>query len=392
MNKKNYYFGHFLSPSELNKFIGPAVSANRMQLGLLTNLALDNNFNIYSIYPIASFPTNKQLILFGKKCKEPFIFKMLPMINIFLIKQFFTEFIIFWKLIFTSNKHSVILTFNPYVELSTPVLFAKKFKRFSTLCIVADIPTTIPTTYSKFKKWVRKKEIKRYCNNLKKYDGLVVLNKEVINNFCFNGPYYVMNGGVSNYELQEASFLPPELHDNDSILFSGALEEYNGILTLINAFNTIKNKKIKLFIAGDGSLKEFVENEASKNPNIVFLGYLTHEDILNWQKKVGLLINPRPIDSFSMRLSFPSKLFEYMLSGTPVMSTKHNELVGKYEDILFLTNDDIVSIASSLDYFFKLDYKKRYSKVQKGYEFLKNNMSYDVHSIKISELMEKIRK
>ena len=392
MDKKDYYFGHFLPESEICKYIGPAISANRMQIGMLSELVQKQLLKVFSAYPIASFPKNKKLFLGGAKHTLPFKFKMIPTINIFLIKQLFIETFIFWKLLFGANKNSVVITFNPYLELSSPVLFVKKIKKFSTLCVVADIPTTIPESYSKFKKWIRKKEIKKYNNNINKYDGLIVLNKEVIKKYDFAGPYYVMNGGVSDSELLESSFIEPKKHDNNVVLFSGALEEYNGVITLIKAFSLIADQNIKLYIAGSGSLTNFINEQASKDNRIVFLGQVPHDEIKKLQKRVGLLINPRPINSFSMRLSFPSKLFEYMLSGTPVMSTKHNELVGKYHDILYLIDDDEMSIANGIRNFFNLSLDERYLKTMKAFAFLKENMTYSIHAKQIKRIMEAIRK
>lgn len=61
-------------------------------------------------------------------------------------------------------------------------------------------------------------------------------------------------------------------------LFVGRLVEEKGLDLLLDAFMSIKNKNIELYIAGDGPLKGFVQKSIKKDPRIRFLGFIYDED------------------------------------------------------------------------------------------------------------------
>lgn len=64
--------------------------------------------------------------------------------------------------------------------------------------------------------------------------------------------------------------------NNFSILFIGRLVKEKGIFELLEAVELIP-KEIKVYIIGDGLLKEYVEQMAKTKPNLLFLGKVSNE-------------------------------------------------------------------------------------------------------------------
>ena len=66
------------------------------------------------------------------------------------------------------------------------------------------------------------------------------------------------------------------------------------------------------------------------------------EEMFRVMQKARLLINPRPSTLPLSRYSFPSKTFEYMASGTPVLMTKLPSLPEEYCPYLYLFEDESI--------------------------------------------------
>lgn len=121
----------------------------------------------------------------------------------------------------------------------------------------------------------------------------------------------------------------PNIDRQQIIFYSGALDTYVNVVEMIEAFKKINRDDYKLVICGGGPLSNYVREEADKNSNIVFLGSISRKEVLEWQRKSSLLINPRQPSEIT-KYSFPSKTMEYFASGTPVLMYKLQGIPEEY--------------------------------------------------------------
>ena len=387
------YAGHFVREDQVNAFKGPAVSGNRMQLGIFKAIEKKCELSLIATTPIASYPREKAIFVHGETAElyEGAIYTKIPFINIFGIKQLTQICSLHRALrrVVKNRENAVIVNYNPYVEIAIPTLrFAKRHK-VKTVCIVADIPVTIPKSYNFIKKFFRKIEIKNYYRFIEKYDGLVVLNKQVVSQFADGKRFYLMDGGVTEQEIWDAVILPPEQHYNDQILYAGALEPYNGIREMIEGFLLVK-KDVKLVICGDGTMASYVREMAEQNENIIYKGRVSHEEAVALQRESGMLISARPTDGFALKLTFPSKIIEYMLSGTPILTTRLNGLGESYDDKLFFCGQTVEEIAKGIEDFFDQPAKERYVRAQRARSFVEAKKTYTYHSKGIMKLIDEV--
>lgn len=117
---------------------------------------------------------------------------------------------------------------------------------------------------------------------------------KVSGNVLHNPVYLSQEEIVTNMELKKN-----RQHNFDKIvfLFLGRLARHKGILTLLKAFEMVKEQNINLLIGGDGELIEEIKSYALKDSRIKYLGFVSRE-----KKKHTLL--------HSDVLVFPSEWFE----------------------------------------------------------------------------------
>lgn len=115
-----------------------------------------------------------------------------------------------------------------------------------------------------------------------------------------------------------------------TILYAGLLSENYGVKKLVDAFISIESIDVELHIYGTGNLEEYILEIANKDSRIKYKGYVENHILMRRLQQSTLLINPRPPKEVYTFYSFPSKIIEYMSSGTPVITTLFGSLSEEY--------------------------------------------------------------
>jgi glycosyltransferase involved in cell wall biosynthesis len=136
-----------------------------------------------------------------------------------------------------------------------------------------------------------------------------------------------------------------------SLLFVGRLERAKGIKLLIKQVIPLVKKEIpdiKLFVAGSGSQKQELETYSMYNgldSNIVFLGWVSGQELVTWYNQVYGMILPTKREGFNL------SIMEAMSCGTPVIATNippNTEIITDGENGLLVEYGDIKAIAQSI--------------------------------------------
>jgi glycosyltransferase involved in cell wall biosynthesis len=271
---------------------------------------------------------------------------------------------------------------------------ASKVFKVKTVCIFADPP--IDTIKRSFVGKIAKHfEDTVTARNIKKFDGLIVLNKKSIEKYAPRAKYILIDGG---FDLDDVTMKKPggqwlNLKDNDvvEIVFSGALNEYNGIKNLIDAVKYIESKRFCLKIYGFGPLEEYIKAASERDNRIKFFGNIPNIEMLVVQQEAGILINPRPVNDAISLYTFPSKMIEYLLSGTPVISTALNGLTQDYlNNVFIIKNEDPQGIAEAIDYVLNQDKDYLIKKAKNAQRFVVSNKNWDIHCAQIKKFIEVI--
>lgn len=134
-----------------------------------------------------------------------------------------------------------------------------------------------------------------------------------------NKPSFLLPGIVREDNVIPHREEPPYLY------FAGALSARFGAPALIEAY--LKTGLCwPLLVAGHASDLSIDSNR------VVFLGQLTEKENASYEAGAALLLNPRPLDPELDQESIPSKMFEYLVSGRPIVSTRHPYFFERFED------------------------------------------------------------
>jgi glycosyltransferase involved in cell wall biosynthesis len=99
---------------------------------------------------------------------------------------------------------------------------------------------------------------------------------------------------------------------------------------MVNAFQAILAPDWTLEIYGDGSALGEIREIAKTDLRINVHGSVANDIVIQAQHKASILINPRKNNQEFTCYSFPSKIIEYMSSGTPVLAYKLDGMPDEY--------------------------------------------------------------
>lgn len=123
-------------------------------------------------------------------------------------------------------------------------------------------------------------------------------------------------------------------------IYAGMLHRKYGIEKLVKAFIAADVKNAELHIYGDGDYAE--ELKALNHDSVLYLGIVPNDIVINEELKATLLINPRPTNEEFTKYSFPSKNLEYMVSGTPLLTTKLPGMPVEYYNFVYCFDDETI--------------------------------------------------
>ncbi|WP_241781833.1 glycosyltransferase [Paenibacillus sp. DMB5] len=160
--------------------------------------------------------------------------------------------------------------------------------------------------------------------------------KKIVN--VKNKPYLVMEGIFNNeFDLAPST-------KNKAIMHAGTLSHEYGVGNIIEAFLKIQDDNLELWLFGDGNMREAIEVASSVDSRIHYFGFKPQKEVFEYEKKAMLLINVRNPRDLYTKYSFPSKTFEYMVSGTPFLTTKLEGIPSEYYNYIYTIESNEVDL------------------------------------------------
>lgn len=241
------------------------------------------------------------------------------------------------RIVREKQDHIYIICYSMYLPfLISSYLASKINKNVHTCLLVLDLPEFMSDGGNKLTNFTRFLISKITYYLARRFDFLVLITEQMKERFP-NQSCIVIEGMCLPFAN------PLALQDQESkryILYSGTLDERYGIKELISGFINADVDDLILMICGDGDCRDFVENYANSNPSIKYLGQLERLHVCQLQKDAALLINPRRNVGDFTKFSFPSKIIEYMYSGTPVLMYPLDGIPSEYFNYCIIIKDD----------------------------------------------------
>lgn len=309
-------------------------------------------------------------------------YNYVPMINISWIKEIIVfVYSFFWVIRwnFLNRMDNKIVICDPCsLAISFGVFLATKLTSIRTVALVTDLPATAINTKIKkgLKLRIYKKLVYLMITSFDKYIFLTLQMNNVIN--LNNRPFMVMEGLVDIEMAQRNS--PLEKSSQERILiYAGGIQKRYGIEKLLKAFTRVRGEDLRLHIYGQGDLEGEMSKYNNIDPRIIYMGVVPNEKVVEQELQAVLLVNPRPTEETFTEYSFPSKNMEYMVSGTPVVTTKLPGMPIEYYNFVYLFEDEsIIGMARTLEAILRKSNVELISFGEKAKEFVlteKSNVS-----------------
>ena len=238
------------------------------------------------------------------------------------------------------DQELTIITHCFYPQSFYAVKALQKWYQVKVYTIIPDLPDFSYSNLNKKNKllgllWKRFNAMKQKLKGIP--DGYICFSERQRNYLDRSKPYIVMEGFADiDYidSIEEAKLAS----DKRIIMYAGALKQAYGVDDMVRAFMEIGATDAELWIYGDGESREWIEKVSDSR--VRYMGCVTRDEVVAVEKSVYALINPRPAKEEYAKCSFPSKLLEYMATGTPVLTTRLESMPVEYTEKLMFIEDD----------------------------------------------------
>lgn len=388
-----YFFGSLITPQEAEKNIFHSAAANEFQSNLINGLAKNGFESIISFSPIpfATFPKGKK-IMFRKKefvANDKVKIINIPFINVKIIKHMS----ILLSSIYAVNRErkkrepTTILSYNARLHYAPVALYLSKVAKIGYFVIAADYEHY--RFINPFKHPLRYIEAIVTLSILKNSNGLICLSKLVPEEIGYSKAWIKMEGAISD---EWNDFLPNTKKYKQKkkiIMYSGSLNESGGVGLLLDAFQQLEGDDYQLWISGRGHLESRVLEIEKEDRRVSYLGHMDREEYMNMLSKASILINPRLSRYPENRYNFPSKLLEYLASGTPVITTPTGDVEDDYRNIVFmLRSETSLCLAELIKEVLSMPSEKLRDFGAEAREFVLKNVTWESQAGRIFKFIE----
>lgn len=198
--------------------------------------------------------------------------------------------------------------------------------------IVPDLPQFMDLRMSGLKKLLKDMDWRSIRKRMDCVDHFILYSEPMAAFLGLpDGKWMVMEGSINTSEVGEC---PADAETDDGgktiVMYSGNVNERYGVMHLVRAFEHLDDS-YELWITGAGSATEQIKAYAAKDARIKYYGFLpSRADLLALQKRATVFVNMRDPKEAASAYCFPSKLFEYMRSGKPVLSCRLEGIPEEY--------------------------------------------------------------
>lgn len=269
-------------------------------------------------------------------------YKYIPIINLPILKNSIVSIYTFIKIltkgIFKKKYEKVVICDVLNLSITASALLACKLTGYKIIALVTDLPGLMVSGSSK-KNTIYKSIV---TTIISKFDGYILLTEQM--NAIVNPrqkPHLIMEGLVDINMRSSENTLSKKAEER-IILYAGGIYEKYGVKKLIDAFMLLANADLRLYIYGSGEMENDMPEYMHLDQRIIYKGVAPNDEVVKVQLAATLLINPRPTHEEFTKYSFPSKNMEYMVSGTPLLTTPLPGMPKEYNPYVYLFDDESV--------------------------------------------------
>lgn len=314
---------------------GMPVQTNKFGWAIVRGLVNNGSqVDLLSTHPVMNYPNNRKILFkFARFYHNGGLGCLIPFVNILFFKhvsRFISVMFVGFYFLLKRKSQTILLhgVHSPYLLFG---LIAKIVLGVKVVPIITDPPGILNGTDGYFSGVLKKIDSQIVYFILRRLSASIVLSELIAKDYIDNLPFLILEG-ISN--VQSGSALSSvEKKQGFSVAYAGGIFEDYGVGCLLDAVIKLDGK-VSLYLYGRGDYVDQVKSLSEQYPFINYGGYIEPNKLSHILKSFSLLINPRPIDKFFVRYSFPSKIIEYMSLCVPVATTNLPSIPEEYLDYL----------------------------------------------------------
>lgn len=324
--------------------VKPGLAVQKFHRLLAEGLSSMNEIqvNTLSSIPVIYTSHKKRIWNIKPEIVKNIHYKYIPIINLPILKNSIVSIYTFIKIltkgIFKKKYEKVVICDVLNLSITASALLACKLTGYKIIALVTDLPGLMVSGSSK-KHTIY---ISIATTIISKFDGYILLTEQmnaVVN--PKNRPYLIMEGLVDINMSSSENTLSKKAKER-IILYAGGIYERYGVKKLIDAFMLLPDDDLRLYIYGSGDMVKDMPEYMHIDQRIIYKGVAPNAEVVEMQLAATLLINPRPTHEEFTKYSFPSKNMEYMVSGTPLLTTPLPGMPKEYNPFVYLFVDESV--------------------------------------------------
>ena len=290
------------------------------------------------------------------------------------------------------NEEKAVLIYSAYQPVSASIV--KLCKKYQTKCyaIIPDLPRDMYAVakVKPLKKWLSKFYVRAAEKVQGSFDGYIYLAEAMKEVIAPDTPYTVVEGIANVAEAKE--LMPEDKTPEFTVMYAGTLNERYGIRNLVEAFMGLKAENARLWIFGSGDFQGKIQEYAKEDSRICYFGRVSREEVLKREMQASLLVNVRDDKDEFTKYSFPSKVIEYMLSGTPMLMTRLSGIPAEYYDHAYTVEDNRVeTLRAALEQLSKRCAEDLLTFGAGAQAFIRNNKNAAAQAAKILRFIDENR-
>lgn len=293
-----------------------------------------------SIVPIKKSEAPFRYRRFGKEQERNVTYRYLPYLRFAPLYHFLIVFTLLFKVFWWSvrnRKDAFVLCdiLIPSVGIGTALGAA--LGRIKRIAWVTDMPGIQAGGHGTFDSMGLLGRI--HVRAVRSYSAFVFATAQCNGKLNLHGrPYAVIEGFVS-----DGTKVPDVTGTGDLkvVMYAGWLVEGYGLAALCEAASLLEGRDdIRFVFYGKGPFEPALREYMARDPRIEYRGPAPNDVIVQAEQSATLLVNPRFTGAEYTLYSYPSKNIEYMVSGTPLVTTRLAGIPKDHYPYIFTFDDE----------------------------------------------------
>lgn len=354
------------------------------------------DLTVLSVPTVSTFP-NGSLFRWGRR-REKLDFGItvtwIPCINVMFLKQLCVKIgsffeIIRWAILNRNEPNKVILNYSVYPPYSSTTQFLGKVFGITTSSIITDLPEYLYKMGKShgIRKWMNEYYSKKMVKYQGKYDKYIFLTEHMAKRMNLENKPSILMEGFADEHLFDG-IVDQEKNIRKTVMYAGRLTEDFNIRALVDGFMMTQGD-YELWLFGSGDMVDYINKCSQKDSRITYFGKVARKVLLEHMKKAHLLISVKSPKEDHANYAFPSKILEYMTSGSAVASTRVGGIPQEYFDYIYpIEGDSAESIKRFLKTVLNFEEKTLEYDGIRSREYAVNCKSYYMQGKRIAEFVK----